>query len=117
MKHAKQVSLSMNTIQSQRLEDLAKKLKMPKSRIVNSLVLLTEQIQVLQDLIIKLDEYPGKCTSKETGKMILIVEKAITNFMPYINHQIQTDLTHQSYTDEQIKRMCEIAKTNWVDED
>lgn len=60
MKNTKHVAISMDAQQITNLNLLAERLNMPKSKIVNSLILITSKTDVLQDIIKTLSNFPAE---------------------------------------------------------
>lgn len=123
MKNAKHVAVSMNHEQEERLKSLSKDLEMPASRIVNHLIALTCNNQILKDLILKIDAFPGNCTSPETMKKLSYVQsvydEAYTKMVDEINEAI-TILNNsrilKTWSKENIEAAIRIAKVKWLEE-
>lgn len=113
----KHVAISMTQTQHNRLEALAIRLKMTKSRIVNILVNITYENQILEDLVRRIDNDPRESTTEETHigvhNLANVYDKALMRLREYVNAEIER-MTKRGYD---IQRTIEIARTKWVDED
>ena len=95
---------------------------MPVSRIVNILINLTDDNQVLQDLITKLDSLPAECTTEETHTTIYRLAKLFDEALYKIGEEIKDKIRYEldpKYKEDRnrLEKTIEIAKTKWLNLD
>lgn len=107
-------AIYMSQFVDQKLNDLALRLGLPRSRIVSHLVCLADASQDLQVLIQKIDALPGECTKIRNFNWLTHVYITLTGFYIQLKNEI---LNQSSNWDLDIEKTIEIAKTDWVDKE
>lgn len=99
------VAIYMSQFVNEKLDDLALRLNMPRSKVVNHLICLADASQDLQVLIQKIDTIPGECTKSETETRLYHVYIILSNF--YI--QLKNEMMNEKPLSMDEKAAIEIA--------